>query len=410
MRKGWSLALALLLSACGGGGGSSSGGTLHISFSYQTGTQLYLFRPATLTPAMSGFEGHEPHCSLAEGSIPPGMSLRSDCTITGQPTQAGVFQGKMAVGADGVSNELNVSFSMPVMGPSLMYHDAVNANVGASFEQKIYSTGWIPVTGETVTYSVQSGSLPEGIHLDPATGRLYGVSPTEGHYTYKIQVAVVNAGRTAVEIQSADTTTTIGPPLPIDYFSAFTEPAWAGLPFTLNPKVFNSGATYAYTTAVVVPGSLATLPAGLSLDPNTGEVSGISSAVNSSELRYGIAITGTNQGVIFHQTSVLPLQVMSPVYIFYGAVATKPTAGVPFSMFPTIRDNSHTGVTGISYAYSLHSGGNNLGNGLHLDPVTGEVSGTPLLTQPQSLASSYRLDVVVTLNGVSFTLPVDLIL
>src|SRR5688572_25784633 len=86
---------AAVLTGCGGGGAGSSAttdsdlvdNTLYVSLTYGSAT-VPLFGASTVTPTASGFQGRTPRCSLASGSLPPGMVLNADCSITGRPTSA----------------------------------------------------------------------------------------------------------------------------------------------------------------------------------------------------------------------------------------------------------------------------------------------------------------------------------
>ena len=379
------LAATLVLgpAACGGGGEGAGGGseTLTVSLAY-TGNAL-LLRPSTITPAIAGLAGHAPNCTLVSGAIPAGMTLNSDCSITGTPLVGGSFPIVVRLGTSGVSNTLDWNGAVLVLGPSVTYTVPSTMMVGTSYDVPTLNNFWTAGPGDAVTYSIASGSLPDGLSINATTGRISGTATTEGTYTFKIAAQLVNGGRTATMTSQFALLATVNRPL-ITYSQA---QAFAGLPFVSTPTMPVGNATYAFSAA-------SALPAGLSIDSSTGVISGRPSAI-SANTTYRINLTGTTSTGTFTNFSDFSMSVASPVYVHYPS--TIGHVGVPLSSLPSYVNNSSDPLTGISFSYALHPG-DTLPPGLSLDSVTGAITGT--LTTYNNVNAT--VDVTVSLYGTSF--------
>ena len=377
--------LVLGLAACGGGGdGDGSGETLTVSLSY-TGNAL-LLKQSTIAPTITGLAGHAPNCTLVSGTIPAGMALSSNCSITGTPLVGGSFPIVVRLGASGVSNTLDWNGAVLVLGPSVTYSVPSPMMVGTSYDLATLNNFWTAGPADTVTYSIASGSLPNGLSLNATTGRISGTVTTEGSYSFKIAAQVVNGGHAAtMSAQFPQLANVVRPVITYSQAQAF-----AGLPFRSTPTVPVGGATYAFSTTPA-------LPAGLSIDTSTGVISGRPSAI-SSNTNYRIDLIGTTSTGTFSNSTNFSMSVASPVYVNYPN--TIGHVGVPFSSLPGNINNSSDPLTGISYSYALHPG-DLLPAGLSLNPATGEIAGTPTTFNPVNVT----VDVTVTLYGTSFVVP-----
>ncbi|HEY8100238.1 MAG TPA: putative Ig domain-containing protein [Burkholderiaceae bacterium] len=381
-----SLALLLLLAGCGGGGGggSSSGGTLTVSINYSS--DAYLFHFSSIVPTLTGFQGHAPNCSLASGTLPQGMTLNSDCSITGIPTQLGVFNIVVHIGASGVSNQIDWSVGFAVFGPSVVYNFANSYTVGDVFDISPLNVFWTPLGNETVTYSIVTGSLPPGLILDANTGRIHGAITAAGSYSFKVMASASNGVNTATTTQQFTNNFTAGLPT-VDYSSPTP---WTSQAFTATPNLPLAGATYQFSMSNH-NGANNVLPPGLALDSNTGIISGTPTTIVSGN--YGIAVQVSSNGAVFTTYTTLSLNINSPVYIFYPG-----GGGTPYVNTPSIHLNSPTPVPGATYFFTIPQG-MTLPSGLSLNPTTGVISGTPT---GGGGSSSLSINVVITNNGISF--------
>jgi hypothetical protein len=362
---------------------------LTVSINY-SGT-AYLFRSSSIVPTLSGFQGHAPNCSLASGTLPQGMALNSDCSITGIPTQLGVFNIVVHIGAAGVSNQIDWNVSFAVLGPSVVYNFANSYTVGDVFDISPMNIFWTPLGTETVIYSVATGLLPPGLILDSSTGRIHGSITSAGSFSFKVAVSATSGVNIATTSQQFTNNFTAG--LPAVNYSYATP--WTSQAFTATPNLPLAGATYQFSMSNH-NGANAVLPPGLAFDSSTGIISGTPTTIVSGN--YGVAVQVNSNGAVFTTYTTLSLNINPPIYIYYPAGGGP--LGQPFSESPTIYVNSPTPVPGATYTFAL-SPGVYLPSGLNLNPTTGVISGTP--TQNNG-SSSFSVDVVVTNNGISFPL------
>jgi hypothetical protein len=388
-----SITAALVLAACGGGGGGDAGGggggTLSVNLSY--GGNAQLFRSSVISPTITGLEGHAPDCSLASGTLPAGMTLHRDCSISGTPLESGNFPIVVHLGASGVSNQLDWNASVLVLGPSVTYALPSVMTVGASYDLGPVNTiFWAPTAADVVTYSVAEGALPPGLAVDRSTGRIAGTPTTGGTYSFKIGAKVVNAGRTATAVaRFADVITVNATNVPYNF-----TPGIAGLPFSMRPLLSGGSPTYRFSATV--------LPPGLSIDAVTGVIAGKPTALGEGTYRIDLTTTTAAGGTFTTFTNAF-VSVRSPVDIEWSTRLA--THGAPFSSRPVIQNASNDLLTGISFAYAVDPA-SALPTGLALDAPTGEISGTPTTAGSVTV----RVNVTITLDGTTFVMPVDVAL
>jgi large repetitive protein len=223
---------------------------------------------------------------VLSGSLPPGLSLATNGTISGTPTQSGSYAAYIELSDEDPPSQ---SWCLPKKaerqffftinsGLQIVTNDLPqNASVGAPYSATLQAqmvTGLnppngVPATG--ATWSVVSGvgtGLPPGLSL--GNGVISGTPTTEGTYTFRIQASLNGA--------SPFQTYTLNVRKPLVATAAkplATSPAptvWeVGLPFSA--KLTPSGGNGTYTVTL---GSGA-LPTGLTLGPD-GTISGTPSA------------------------------------------------------------------------------------------------------------------------------------
>ena len=127
--------------------------------------------------------GREPYAYTAD-TIPPGLTLNPDGTITGTPTRAGTTKSTITVkDVRGTSDTLQVTFTTKAL---LAFHRTKQPRVGRV--GKTYS--WrLPVGGASETrIFLASGAIPPGLELDEETGFLSGTPLVGGSFRVKIWV------------------------------------------------------------------------------------------------------------------------------------------------------------------------------------------------------------------------------
>jgi hypothetical protein len=127
--------------------------------------------------------GREPYAYTAD-TIPAGLTLNPDGTITGTPTRAGTTKSTITVkDVRGTSDTLQVTFTTKAL---LAFHRTKQPRVGTV--GKTYS--WrLPVGGASETrIFLASGAIPPGLELDEETGFLSGTPLVGGSFRVKIWV------------------------------------------------------------------------------------------------------------------------------------------------------------------------------------------------------------------------------
>jgi outer membrane protein OmpA-like peptidoglycan-associated protein len=309
-----------------------------------------------------------PTYSVTSGSLPAGLSLDAATgAITGVPTGTGSYSFEVtATNAEGSSSQ---SFS----GTISETPDWTDSTLGVFYMNVGYSDGLTASGVPSPSYAVTSGSLPAGVSLDLATGAITGTPTTAGPYSFDI-TASSSAGSVTLSFSGAVLDPT---------------PVWSDenlSPFALATP-YTNGVSASSDQGVTYSVSAGSLPAGLSLDPATGAITGTPTTAGF----YAFNITATADG-----TS----PALSVTLIFTGEVEdTTPTwsdstigdiqAGVPFQ-------DGVSGVSSLNVTYTVSAG--SLPSGLSLDPATGAITGTV------STPGSYSFDITATSDGGSVTL------
>lgn len=124
--------------------------------------------------------------SITTGSLPPGLALKpSSGDITGKPTAAGDFSFTMQV-SDGESAKATRSFTVKVTaGLTITTESSLPpANWGVAYSAPLAATGGLP----PYTWSIESGSMPAGLTLNPSGGSVTGSPATTGNFAFTIRV------------------------------------------------------------------------------------------------------------------------------------------------------------------------------------------------------------------------------
>ena len=406
---GLGLASAALLAGCGGGGGDGGegGGTLYVTFKYPN-VDVQLYHQVTVQPQTTGFDGRTPHCTLVQGSLPAGLQLHSDCTIAGRVMQAASPMFVVRVGASGVSNTVDITTGLSVVGPGLMYPFRTPMQpvpIGVFVDDALSVPGWTapPDLVGSWTYRLDSGSLPTGLSLDPHSGRISGTAQARGAFSAGI-VGTLTSQFGNHDTPSINYAVNVNVP-PIGYAGstslgsplvAYLSQAFSGMPEPVGvalPGVTFSGATF-----------LSPLPAGLSSN-GAGEISGVATGTETPARAYDVRATLHNAGASETTQGLLYLAVRSPVRYIYGSGYVHVRNLQPLDVRPIeIAVSAIPLQAGATRLFLPRPGQCTLPPGSSLDPATGVLTGTPMSNGNYSC----QLDVEISNNGVTWTLSTEL--
>ena len=198
--------------------------------------------------------------SNTNNNLPPGLVISDPATgvIAGTPTTVGFWNVEMQV-EDNASLQRFDAAAISI-APTLAY-PALNGTVGTP-------VSLLPVvppiqSGASYAYVI-SGSLPPGLGFDTATGEISGTPTSALSSAVDVTVSAV------LPTGTVSATTHVGLTI-ADYTIDFSYPRQSfetGHPFSLLPTV--SGTIGPVTFAPV-----GSLPDGVTLNPDTGEISGI---------------------------------------------------------------------------------------------------------------------------------------
>jgi Putative Ig domain len=218
--------------------------------------------------------------SLApDSSLPAGLSLNASTgVISGTPSAPGTSNFAVQV-TDSAPTPMSATQALDIVIANrliIMTTSLPAGTVDLAYSATLQSSGGTA----PLSWRLASGRLPVGLSLNADTGVISGTPSTSQKSTFGVQVADASTQKTTQQLSI-----TIDPPLTITTttlvsgvvnvpYSATFEAAYATLPVSWS---VNSG----------------TLPSGLTLDPNTGVVSGTPTAAGTSGFTVLVRDSGT---------------------------------------------------------------------------------------------------------------------
>lgn len=280
---------------------------------------------------------------ISAGSLPAGVTLSSTGYLAGNPTASGAYSfTARATNGYGTNTKALSGTVGSYVAPTVTTTSLGGVvSAGASYLQVLMTSGSIPVT-----WSIVSGALPDGLALTSA-GTISGTPTASGSYSFTVR-ATNSAGY--ADQAFAGTVSGAAPTITTTSLNSISQ----GAAFTQTPAA--SGTTP--FTWTVPTGSL---PAGLSLNSSTGNISGTPTGTGA----YSFTVRATNpygygeqaySGTVAPGTPVISTSALSSVY---RAVAFTQTL-------------AFTGATPVTWSVSAGS----LPTGISLNTSTGVLSGT----------------------------------
>lgn len=216
---------------------------------------------------------------ITNGGLPAGLSLSSSGLVSGTPTASGQTMpwitvhdllpsegGNSWCGGDNHSERQFVFNVVP--GLSIQNQSIPGGTVGQAYSQTLTAlsvTSTNPLQGSpaSATWSIQSGSLPDGVTLSTA-GVLSGTPAAEGSWTFVVRA--VGGGNTS---DTETETLVVRQPIVISspFQTASAQKSEVGVPF--NAALTATGGNGTFTWAL----ASGSLPIGVELAPD-GTISG----------------------------------------------------------------------------------------------------------------------------------------
>jgi len=297
--------------------------------------------------------------SVSAGTIPAGLALNSSTgVISGTPTSAASYNFTVTATNTGGSASQAYSVSVGLAAPSITRASLPNGIKGSAYSESITTTG------EALTFTVSSGTLPAGLSLNSSSGLISG-TPTAAA-SYNFTVTATNTG--GISSKAYSVSVALAPPV---ITRATLPDATKGLAYSQTVTASGESVTFALASGA--------LPTGLTLNTATGNISGTPTATGTSNF----TISATNSGGVDSVAYQVVTQLAAPVI-------TK--TSLPGGVKGTAYSQSIT-TTGESVTYSISAG--TLPTGLTLNSTSGLISGTP------TAAASFNFTVTATNAGGS---------
>jgi len=223
---------------------------------------------------------------FSASDLPAGLTIdNTSGLISGTPTAPGTYSVLLTASNSSGDGTLALTLTInPQPAPTINSTLSASAAVNAPFQYLI--------TASSSPSSFGATGLPAGLSLDSATGVISGTATTTGSYT--VEISASNAGGAG----TASLALTVNPDPNAPVISGpFTVTAALGVAFSYQITASNTPTTYLASG----------LPAGLSIDPLTGLISGEPTAAGSSS----VSITASNASG--SDTKTLNITVLAPV-------------------------------------------------------------------------------------------------
>ena len=315
--------------------------------------------------------------SVVSGSLPPGITLSSDGQLNGTPTSPGHYSFTVEA-TDSASPTPDVAaqgMSLTVApGPPLVIDQSTlpSSTAGSYYYAPVVASGGVG----SYTWSVASGSLPEGLTIQTFGGYGYLTGTPTQSGVFNFSLGVTDSGTPSPSVATQAFTLTVGAPGPLQVVTTVLTPGSQGTSYYSYLQASGGVGPYTWT---VTSGSL---PAGLTLDAS-GNLSGEPLA------------TGTFSFTVQATDSAVPMPAMAT-----GAVSVVIDAAGPLEISATTLSPATEGTFysaplvssgGIApLSWSISSGALPPGLTLELFGDTAYVYGTPTVT------GAYTFSVQVT--------------
>jgi len=318
--------------------------------------------------------------SYGASGLPDGLGLNpATGLISGTPTSTGIFSISVSAVNGGGSGAADVTVILAPAPPVITSAFTVSGTNGFPFAYQIAATN-NPST-------FQASGLPPGLGYNASTGLVSGIPTVTG--TFVAILGAVNAGGTGSQIF----TVTIQPPPPV-ITSVLTASGTNGFPFSYQITATNSPTSFNATG----------LPAGLSVNPTTGVISG-RPAVGGT---LAVTITASNAGGTGSASLAFTLNVafagVKGSYDGLAGIGGTDVGLLTLSLTPTGSFTGKLTLPGIRYplkgafspdgtfVYTVVEGGTVLQMSLNVDPSVPGIDGTIIVTTSAGGSATYNVE------------------
>lgn len=202
--------------------------------------------------------------TLISGSLATGLSMNASGLISGTPTVFGTFPFVVRA-TDSTGAIAIASFTLTVISDVeqlrvISSGDLTQGSTGVSYSYQLLFVGGVPPR----TWSMETGSLPPGVTLNPDTGTISGTPTQVGEFTFTVRLT--DATQATAISQPLRITIVPGPLVIVTTGDLTRGSVNVAYSFTLQKR--GGASPYTWTIAS------GALPAGLLLNGSSGVISG----------------------------------------------------------------------------------------------------------------------------------------
>ncbi|UDM48834.1 putative Ig domain-containing protein [Cupriavidus sp. MP-37] len=327
--------------------------------------------------------------SLVAGALPPGLTLNSSTGAIAGTTAAGGNYNFTVLATDSLGFTGSRAYSVTIGAPTIVVNPATlpQATVATAYSQALTAaSGTAPYT-----FAVTAGALPAGMSLS-AGGVLSGTPSGGGTHNFTVSATDSSTGTGPYTGSRAYTLAVAAPALSLS--PASLQAPVAGVAYSQALTAGGGTAPYSFSVAA------GSLPAGLSLNPSTGVLSGTPSTAGSHTFTVRVTDSSTGTGAPYSISRVYTLTTGQ------GMPSAPPVAVTTLSNAPVTIHAAANAANGPFSGVSIvtpPTSGSAVVNGLDIvytpaPTASGPVTFTYALAN--SAGTSAPVPVTVTVNAV----------
>ena len=311
---------------------------------------------------------------IASGSLPAGLNLSSSGVISGTPATTDTSSPTFRVRDSGnpqqtATKQLSITINNPAP-PTITTTSLPAGSFNQAYSQTLGVSGGIA----PLTWGVIAGGLPNGLSLNSSTGTFSGTATATGTFTFTVRVtdAIPQFDDQALSI-------TINPPAPPSITSPSSLPTGTVNQPYPNTQLTATGGTQPYTWTVSPA-----LPNGLSLNLNTGVISGTPLSGSNGVTNHTFTVTDSTFPTKLTGTRSYSLTINANV-----TAVTITTSSLPSGTVGQVYSGGQLAASGgtTPYTFSVNAG-SSLPAGLTVS-ASGAIAGTPTATN--SSATTFKV-------------------
>ena len=224
--------------------------------------------------------------TIGSGSLPAGLTISQSGTISGKPTGSNTtntFTVKVADSGNPPIKVLSPQYTINISAPPPLSITSSGALLGATintaYATSIVTSGGVP----PFTWSKTSGNFPPGLTFNTTSGQISGTPTMAGVFQFTLQVV-----DSAIPPQTASTpaplSITVNGAPPLRVTPSVLPVGSVATPYSTSVQA--TGGVQPYTWSVVS----GQLPAGLSLNPGSGAITGTPILVSGTPVSFTLGV------------------------------------------------------------------------------------------------------------------------